>query len=109
MRAAVEKYGARRVVVTSFTKAAAREIAGRDLAELDEQNVGTLHALCFRALGRPTLAEAKLKEWNERVANAPEWQVDAGGVDIDDSGSLAGGGSSLLGKANRWRGLMIPH
>ena len=37
-------------LIASLTKAAAREIAGRDLA-IDQQRIGTLHAHAYRALG----------------------------------------------------------
>ena len=51
---AVEEFGPDRVVVASFTKGAAREIASRDI-EVREDHVGTIHALCYRALGNPTI------------------------------------------------------
>lgn len=114
VKAAVEKYGADKVLVTSFTKAAAREIAGRDLGlELEQMgNVGTLHALCFRALGRPIVAEGKLKEWNQRVASISEWCCDGQGVDLDDLGVMSTMGTlegdKLRMKANRWRALLVP-
>jgi DNA helicase-2/ATP-dependent DNA helicase PcrA len=56
------------VVVASLTRAAAREVAGRKTA-IPQENIGTLHAHCFRALERPSLAETPdgLKAWNEWV------------------------------------------
>ena len=51
---AVEAFGPDRVVVASFTKGAAREIASRDI-EVREDHVGTIHALCYRALGNPII------------------------------------------------------
>ena len=62
--AAAEKFGARGVVICSLTKTAAQEIASRDLP-IPEGNVGTLHALAYRALGRPTIAEGEIDAWNE--------------------------------------------
>ncbi len=114
VKQAVEKYGPAKVLVTSFTRAAAREIAGRDLGlALEEMgNVGTLHALCFRALGRPKVAEAHLQEWNRRVANMSSWCCDGQGVDLDDLGVMSTSGTlegdRLRMKANRWRSLRIP-
>ena len=61
---AAEKFGGRNVVICSLTKTAAKEIASRDLP-IPQDNVGTLHALCYRALGRPPIAEANLDHWNE--------------------------------------------
>ncbi len=72
---AVEKYGPDKVMITSFTKAAAREIAtkksrktGRAI-DVDPENVGTLHAICFRALKEPKIIEKDkelIAEWNSR-------------------------------------------
>lgn len=61
---AAEKFGVNNVVVASFTKAAAKEVAGRELP-IPEEAIGTLHALCYRALGKPKIAEAFLKEFGE--------------------------------------------
>ena len=63
--AAAEKFGAQAVVICSLTKTAAQEIASRDLPT-PKENVGTLHALAYRALGRPTIAEGEVDSWNER-------------------------------------------
>lgn len=81
IRATVRDRGPEAVVVASFTKAAAVEIAGRKLP-VPKDNVGTLHALCYRALGRPRIAESKesLKDWNARCDAA--WRVQE--VDKDD-------------------------
>ena len=63
---AVHKYGAGSIVVTSFTRAAAREIAGRGIA-VDEHGVGTLHSLCYRGLGFPELTAKHINDWNSSV------------------------------------------
>jgi len=72
VRSVVEKYssGAGRslypnpVLICSLTRAAAAEVAGRDLP-VQRSAVGTLHAHCFRALGFPKIIEAEhLEEWN---------------------------------------------
>ena len=46
---AVDAHGSDRVIVASLTKTAAAEIKGRDL-DVDAGHVGTLHAICKRAL-----------------------------------------------------------
>jgi DNA helicase-2/ATP-dependent DNA helicase PcrA len=61
---AADKYGSDRVLVTSFTRAAAAELVGRDLP-IPRDNIGTLHAHCYRALGNPEIAELKIDEWNK--------------------------------------------
>lgn len=60
-----QRNGPEGVLVASFTKAAAREIAGRDLP-IPQEQVGTLHALCFRLLGNPTILDKSplLHDWN---------------------------------------------
>lgn len=64
VRSAVDK--GRKPLVISLTRAAALEVADRDLP-LNHDEVGTLHAYCWRELGRPVLAEddKHINEWNE--------------------------------------------
>lgn len=64
LQKAAQKYGPQQIIVASFTKAAARVLVGRDLPVPDEQ-IGTLHAHCYRALGRPKIADVYLKEFAE--------------------------------------------
>ena len=69
VRRAAEKYGGEKVLCCSFTKTAATEMVNR-ITPPDEEplipdsSVGTLHAICYRALGSPTLAETKISQWN---------------------------------------------
>lgn len=65
------------VLVASLTRAAAREVAGRDLP-IDPKRIGTLHAHAYHALDGPTIAESKLVEWNdwlEKHGAPPDWRV----------------------------------
>lgn len=67
-------------LVTSLTRAAAREAAGRGMPLPDAQ-IGTLHAHAFRQLGCPALAAGSaLKDWN---GVHPEWELTGGAVDAD--------------------------
>jgi DNA helicase-2/ATP-dependent DNA helicase PcrA len=64
---ASEELGASNVIVASLTRAASRELLGRSLP-VDENHVGTLHAICYRALGRGPILDADsklLKEFTE--------------------------------------------
>lgn len=71
------------IYVSSFTKAAAKEILSRN-EFIPEQNVGTLHALCFRLLDRPRIAETKTREFDEWV-NDKSFQFDSNiSVDMDN-------------------------
>ena len=50
-------------LVCSLTRAAAAEFSKRQIP-ISPERVGTLHSHAIRALGRPELAETKLKDWN---------------------------------------------
>lgn len=97
------------MLVSSFTRAAAKELVSRQLPLNDDQ-VGTLHALCYRALDRPKLVAGNLlKDWN---AEHPSWGFGGIASDIDDPyGHIEGGetkeGDLLLQELNRLRGLRI--
>lgn len=77
---AVDKYGAGDVMVASFTRAAAVELIARDLP-VERGNVGTLHALCYRAMGAPPIAETKIKEFNESQS---VYALSGDGIDLDE-------------------------
>jgi len=107
---AVKKFGPTRVLVSSFTKASAIELVSRlGDVDIDPANVGTLHAVCYRASGRSQVAEGKLKEWNEAH---PLLTLENSGPDPDESNSLysadAATGNALMQTAQRLRALMVP-
>jgi len=101
---AVDRYGPQSVLVTSFSRAAAAELAGRDLP-ISSDRVGTLHSHCWRAIGDPELAEANVEEWNRgnpRLAITPartHGQFDGEEVRVDDS-EAEKGGDELLEQLN---------
>lgn len=70
IRRAAQAYGPDRVMACSFTKAAAVELATKEVdgerAQIPKQMIGTLHSLCYRALEAPPLAEAHIGDFNER-------------------------------------------
>ena len=111
---AVDKTGEDRIVVASFTRAAAIEIASRGVA-IPREHIGTLHALCFHALGRPVIAESKLKEWNESGGARSYYQMsgdgDGDGADTDDpyvQSEKSLPGDELLALYNRLRAHLAP-
>ncbi len=77
---AATRYGHDRVLVCSLTKAGAKQ-ASRDVA-LPYSQLGTVHGFASRALGSPTIAEAKVKEWNEAY---PTYALSAHSATADDS------------------------
>jgi len=86
------------VMLCSLTRAAAAEIAGRDLP-LPLEAVGTLHAHAFRALGNPRLVETNLKDFNEsqteftitttnrKNTDDPDWETT--GIGLGDQAMAA--------------------
>jgi DNA helicase-2/ATP-dependent DNA helicase PcrA len=109
---AVEKYGADAVLVTSFSRTSAAELAGRDLP-ISSNHIGTLHSHCFHALGEPPIAEANVGEWNRKnphLAITPAKKygtLNGENTAEDENGENARGGDSVLQELNRLRGLMI--
>ena len=106
MERASEKRGFDAVLCCSHTKAAAAEIAGREV-HVNPDNVGTLHALCYRKLNRPNIAETMFSDWN---ALHPGYAIKGTGHNIDDleSGRATEDGNSLLQEISRLRNLMVP-
>ncbi len=74
--------GSEELVVASFTKAAAAEIAGRDMP-LKREQVSTLHSLAFRALDlhKDLTAEEHANEFNEQH---PGWELTKGRASPED-------------------------
>ena len=109
---AVNRYGADSVLVTSFSRTAAAELAGRDLP-IAPDRIGTLHSHCWHALGGPAIAEANVDEWNRdnpRLAITPakkQGKLDGEDSAGDDLGTEKDG-DEILQRLSRFRGLMIP-
>jgi len=118
---AVKKYGSDKVVVASFTKAAATEIinkrsriTGKTIPVIEE-NVGTLHSLCYRKLSNPDIAELKKAQWNQY---SPEYAMSAKAVSLGfdgaDEGVHANGsfngtkGDQLMNECNINRAKLLP-
>lgn len=106
---AAEKYGSEAVLVTSFSRGAAAELAGRELP-IPRDRIGTLHSHCFRALGMPKLAEANVDEWNEandawKITRASQEGRIEGEVVAEEGGAM--GGDELLAECGRLRGMMV--
>jgi superfamily I DNA/RNA helicase len=88
---AAYNFGARNVLVASFTRAAAAEIGGR-LPDLPKRNVGTLHSICYRALDYPDLTEGREGEFGKLhpsfalTTHARRSKTDAGTDDAGEAG-----------------------
>jgi superfamily I DNA/RNA helicase len=106
---AVDRFGDDSVLVTSFSKAATVELAGRD-TPIDLDRIGTLHSHYFHALGKPAIAEVHVEEWNcqyPRLRITPvsrQIRLDSEDPVEDDGKSKEG--DHLLQQVNRCRGMM---
>jgi superfamily I DNA/RNA helicase len=113
IKRAVEKHGADAVLVTSYSRTAAAELAGRDLP-IASDRVGTLHSHCYHALGRPVIAESCVDEWNKdnpQLAITPakkQVRLESDSAGAEDDTELAKNGDEILRELSRVRGLMIP-
>jgi superfamily I DNA/RNA helicase len=114
---AAESYGANKVVVCSLTRSAASHIAGVGV-EIPRENIGTIHAMAYRALPGVQIAETKKAEFNDfcREAKQPTMMVSANGkkedvdnedvVEVPSFGETAG--DKLQSDMNRFRARMMP-
>jgi len=111
----VDRYGVREegspVLVSSLTKTAAAEVAGRDLPVPDNA-VGTLHAHAYRVLGGPSIATGEvIVDWNRKY---PRWALsDTGGAkdgldDTVESSSGDGPGDVIRSAYDLLRHRMVP-
>lgn len=120
-RVAVPKYGSHNVMLCSLTRTAAAQIVKADTS-VPRENVGTLHALAYRALDKPPIAENSehLKTWNEeaparfrvdirQVASASQMDDVASEVSYDNAdGTALLQGLGLMRAACRPRELWTP-
>ncbi len=112
IRRAVERFGKDSALVTSFSRAAAAELAGQDLP-VSSDRVGTLHSHCWHALGRPEIAEVHVEEWNRanphlRITPVKKERKLDGEESVEESVDDVRSGDYWLGELNRSRGMMRP-
>lgn len=106
---AAEKHGADGVMVCSFTRAAVAELNSRQLP-IPKEQIGTLHAMAYHALGMPKIVETReyLKQFSEEH---PAYAIDDPTRDGVEDGYNQGGkteGAKLLQEYSRLRSLMRP-
>lgn len=73
--------GVDRIIVASFTRAAAAEIASRGLPVARRQ-IGTLHALAYRTIDSPEIAETHVGDWNDEHVG---YRLSSERPDLDDA------------------------
>lgn len=112
VRRAVDKYGRDSVLGTSFSRAAAAELAANDLP-ISSNRIGTLHSHCYHALGAPEIAEANVADWNrahpdlqiEPVKRQRRLEGEESMEELGDDSQKQG--EHLLQQLNQYRGRMI--
>jgi DNA helicase-2/ATP-dependent DNA helicase PcrA len=104
---AAKEYGSDRVLVASFTKAAAVELAGRNLP-LDSSQVGTLHAICYRALDNPVIAETRMHEWNDEYPRLAMTASAGGNDDPSWDMSMRSEADRMMAAYQTLRARMLP-
>ncbi len=111
IRRAVDRYGPASVLVTSFSRAAAAELIGRDMP-ITPDRIGTLHSHCYHALSAPVIAESCVDEWNRenpRLGLTPiKRQGKLDGEAAEEAVEQSKDGDQILQQLGRYRGLLIP-
>lgn len=112
MEKAEKRYGPGSVLATSFSRATAATLASRN-TDLGSPQIGTLHSICFHALGKPPLAEVYVDDWNHSnpglTITPASKQAKLNSEDSAEDHSLScGRGDALLHDVNRRRSLMEP-
>ncbi len=112
IRRAVDRFGPDSVLITSFSRAAAAELAGRDLP-VEPDRVGTLHSHCYHALGGPQIAEANVDAWNKdnphlHITPVKQQGKLEGQETVEDDGEAEKDGDKWLQELSRYRGQMLP-
>lgn len=82
-----------KVMVCSLTRAAAAEVAGRDLP-IEKSAIGTLHSHAYRIIegGISGIADTPklLSQWN---LDHPEWEISGADRDLDEDNAAMGDGA----------------
>lgn len=110
VKRAAKEYGSDKLLVTSFSRTAAAELADRYLP-INHDRIGTLHSFCWHTLGGPKIAEGHVAAWNRRNPGTTltpanrQGRLDGEQPGEDDDTRRAG--DLMLQGLNRCRGQML--
>ena len=118
---ACEIYGSENVMVTSFTRSGAKEIASKKSRKtghtvaIPEDNIGTLHSICFHTLQSPKIIETDkqaIGTWNEQHPGMAISGKSVRGdffddVSTDEGETINNAGDQLLNALNIKRNRMM--
>jgi len=93
----IEKYGKQKIMVTSFTRTAAINIAARAGLPIGPMH-GTLHSISYQALKKPELVDSKIKDWNNLH---PDWAINGGNLEENNR-------SNVFSKYQLFQNKMMP-
>lgn len=95
-----------KILATSFTRAAAVEMAGFN-TPVPKGNISTLHSICYRQHGHPEIAEKNVKDWNLEY---PDMKIEpskgSSAEELIDSPDYTG--SEFLQQVTLYRAKMVP-
>lgn len=101
-------YEPEHIVLTSFSRSAAQELAGA--VSVPPENVSTLHSLARRAIGSAPIAEVMplSKEWDESGI-PPQWRLNQGKTaDLEDGLMLNDASGVSLARYSLARSMNLP-
>lgn len=93
------------IVISSLTRAAASVVRGR--IDLPPGNAATIHALAYRGLGHPSIAEvgALAKQWGEQPDLPASWRLRLSQDAIDEGVIQEQGSGTALAEYSRLRSM----
>jgi DNA helicase-2/ATP-dependent DNA helicase PcrA len=115
------------MLLVSFTRTAAQELIDKtekmlkleaekrgeiydEFGDAERPNIGTLHAIAWHSLGKPTIAETRIASWNDSHPYLKMGSQSAVNVDDLDEATVNSDsqGSKLLAELNLLRSRMVP-
>jgi len=101
------QFGSENILATSFTKASAVELAGRNVT-VEKSQIGTLHSICYHAMGSPPIAEKQgVDDWNKTCDNVHRISKTKNSVDEMEGQAQKEDGDELFAQYQYLRGKQV--